>query len=243
MLLGARSPDTPGGPGLNRLVPWPVIRDSPTLSLSHMHVFFAELVRTVWVPRRRGRGPGRFSSAGVRGARSQAFQPGFPRYAQAPMTDTPSATPDFQVARTRCPHHFTATRFGLGLAVLLAVAFSDVLFGWRSFFTRDFANFGYPLAYHVQQSYRAGEVPLWNPYNVAGLPFLAQWNTLALYPLSLVYVLLPLPWSLNFFNLLHLFLGGLGMFCLARGWLRNGPAAGVAGGGCAFRRLLVRGVV
>jgi hypothetical protein len=155
------------------------------------------------------------------------------------MTDTPSATPDFQVARTRCPHHFTATRFGLGLAVLLAVAFSDVLFGWRSFFTRDFANFGYPLAYHVQQSYRAGEVPLWNPYNVAGLPFLAQWNTLALYPPSLIYVLLPLPWSLNFFNLLHLHLAGLGMFCLARRWLRHGGAAAVAGVGYAFSGLVV----
>jgi hypothetical protein len=88
--------------------------------------------------------------------------------------------------------------FAIGLILLVLVSFPDILLGWQSFFTRDFSNFGYPLAYYVRQSYRAGEIPLWNPYNFAGLPFLAQWNTLCLYPPSLLYVLLPLPWSLNF---------------------------------------------
>src|SRR6266508_2871476 len=134
---------------------------------------------------------------------------------------------------------FTIGRFALGLALLLFVAFPDVLLGWRSFFTRDFSSFGYPLACHVQQSFRGGEIPLWNPYNFGGLPFLAQWNTLAVYPLSLIYILLPLPWSLNLFNILHVYLGGLGMFCLARGWLKDGRAASVAGVGYAFGGVLV----
>src|SRR5437016_10240062 len=155
------------------------------------------------------------------------------------MTETATAASAEHPAATRSGEFFTLTRFAVGLAVLVAVAFNDVVFGWRSFFTRDFANFGYPLTYHVQQSYRAGEIPLWNPYNVAGLPFLAQWNTLALYPLSLIYVLLPLPWSLNFFNLLHLYLGGLGMFCLARRWMTDGAAASVTGVAYAFGGLVV----
>src|SRR6266567_3503998 len=155
------------------------------------------------------------------------------------MSDTSGAAPaDVPVTR-QSAGFLTLPRFAILLAVLLLASFPDVVFGWRSFFTRDFANFGYPLAYHVQQSYRAGEIPLWNPYNVAGLPFLAQWNTLTLYPLSLIYVLLPLPWSLNFFNLLHLYLGGLGMFCLARRWMNHGAAAAVAGVGYAFGGLLV----
>src|SRR5206468_7769089 len=127
----------------------------------------------------------------------------------------------------------------LGLALLVLVGVTDVACGWRSFFTRDLANFGYPLAYHVRQSYRACQIPLWNPYYFACLPFLAQWNTLALYPLSLIYILLPLPWSLNCFNLLHLYLGGVGMFSLARRWLRDGRAAGVAGVAYAFSGLMV----
>ena len=155
------------------------------------------------------------------------------------MSDTASAAPAETAASTRSKECFTLPRVAMGLAILVAVAFTDVAFGWRSFFTRDFANFGYPLAHHVQQSYRAGEIPLWNPYSVAGLPFLAQWNTLTLYPFSLIYVLLPLPWSLNFFNLLHLYLGGLGMFCLARRWMDHGAAAAVAAVGYAFGGLLV----
>src|SRR6266496_646484 len=159
------------------------------------------------------------------------------------MSHTASAAPSETAASTSSKEFLTLPRFAIGLALLVTVAFMDVVFGWRSFFTRDFANFGYPLAYHVQQSYCEGEIPLWNPYNVAGLPFLAQWNTLALYPLSLLYVLLPLPWSLNIFNLLHLYLGGLGMFCLARRWLRHGAAAGVAGVSYAFSGLLVSALI
>src|SRR5882724_9572981 len=155
------------------------------------------------------------------------------------MSDTAGSTPTDSTVTRQSVEFLTLPRFAILLAVLLLASFPDVIFGWRSFFTRDFANFGYPLAWHVQQSYRAGEIPLWNPYNFAGLPFLAQWNTLALYPPSLIYILLPLPWSLNCFNLLHLYLGGLSMFCLARRWLRDGRAASVAGVAYAFSGLLV----
>ena len=155
------------------------------------------------------------------------------------MSDTSGAASAEAPVTRQSVELLTLPRFAILLAVLLLASFPDVLFGWRSFFTRDFANFGYPLAWHVQQSYGAGEIPMWNPYNYAGLPFLAQWNTLALYPPSLIYILLPLPWSLNFFNLLHLYLGGLGMFCLARRWLRDGRAAGVAGVAYAFSGIMV----
>src|SRR5438552_2114811 len=172
-------------------------------------------------------------------AHSQAFQLRADQYARRPISDNASAVPYRTAAPTHPKEFFTLPYFAIGLALLVLVAFTDVAFGWRSFFTRDFANFGYPLAWHVQASYRAGEIPLWNPYNFAGLPFLAQWNTLALYPPSLIYILLPLPWSLNFFNLLHMHLGGLGMFCLARRWLRDGRAASVAGVAYAFSGLMV----
>ncbi len=155
------------------------------------------------------------------------------------MSDTSAAVPTESPVTRQSVEFLSLPRFAILLAVLLLASFPDVIFGWRSFFTRDFANFGYPLAWHVQQSYRAGEIPLWNPYNFAGIPFLAQWNTLALYPPSLIYILLPLPWSLNCFNLLHLYLGGLGMFCLARRWLRDGRAASVAGVAYAFSGLMV----
>ena len=102
------------------------------------------------------------------------------------MSDTSGAAATESPVTRQSVEFLTLPHFAILLAVLLLASFPLVIFGCRSFFTRDFANFGYPLAWHVQQSYRAGEIPLWNPYNFAGLPFLAQWNTLALYTPSLI---------------------------------------------------------
>src|ERR1043166_9113742 len=100
------------------------------------------------------------------------------------MSDTSGAATADAPATRQSVEFLTLPRFAILLSVLLLLAFPGVVLGWRSFFTRDFANFGYPLAWHLQQSYCAGHIPLWNPYNFAGIPFLAQWNTLALYPPS-----------------------------------------------------------
>src|SRR6266481_4868140 len=116
---------------------------------------------------------------------------------------------------------FTWQRFAGTLAVLIFAAFPGVLLNASSFVYRDFGLFGYPLAHYYRDSFWRGEVPLWNPLNNCGLPFLAQWNTMTLYPLSLFYLLFPLSWSLGVFNLGHLFLAGLGMYFLARQWTGN----------------------
>ena len=123
----------------------------------------------------------------------------------------------------------TPGRFALLLGLLIAAAFPGVLLGGTTFIIRDFGMFSYPVAYFHRQCFWRGELPLWNPFNNCGLPFLAQWNTLALYPLSLIYLLLPLTWSLSFFCLAHLFWGGLGMYFLARRWTGHRLAAGLAG--------------
>jgi hypothetical protein len=128
-------------------------------------------------------------------------------------------------------------RFALMLVVLIAISFPDVVFGADCFVLRDFGLFGYPLASFHRECFWRGEIPLWNPLNNCGIPFLAQWNTLALYPLSLIYLLLPLPWSLGYYCLAHLFLAGMGMFYLSRRWSGNNVAAGVAGVGYAFNGL------
>jgi hypothetical protein len=123
----------------------------------------------------------------------------------------------------------TPGRFALLLALLVVATFPGILFGGTTFIIRDFGLFSYPVAYFHRQCFWRGELPLWNPFNNCGLPFLAQWNTLTLYPLSLIYLLLPLKWSLSFFCLAHLYWGGLGMYFLAQRWANNRLAAGLAG--------------
>lgn len=120
-------------------------------------------------------------------------------------------------------------RFAAFLAVLLGFAFWPVVLGVASFCFRDFWAFGYPLAYYHKLAIWGGEIPLWNPLNNCGLPFLAQWNTLVFYPGSLIYLLLPLPWSLNLYCLAHLVLAGAGMHRLAWRWTGSNLAASVAG--------------
>lgn len=129
-------------------------------------------------------------------------------------------------------------RFPLVLAALMAVSYWEILLGFGSLFLRDFFVFGYPLAHYHQASLLAGEIPLWNPLSECGVPFLAQWNTMVLYPGSLIYVLLPLPWSLNVFVVLHNLLGGIGMYFLARHWTRMDVAGALAALVYCFHGLL-----
>src|SRR5947207_2181206 len=120
-------------------------------------------------------------------------------------------------------------RFALLLLVLVLAAFPDVILYAKTFHFRDYALFGYPLAHYHREAFWRGEIPLWNPLNNCGIPYLAQWNTMVLYPFSVIYLLLPLPLSLGWFCLFHLFWAGLGMYFLAFRWTSDDVAAGLAG--------------
>jgi hypothetical protein len=128
-------------------------------------------------------------------------------------------------------------RFALVLAVLILIPFWNVLLGVDTFAVRDFGLFSYPVAFFQRQCFWKGELPWWNPLSCCGLPFLAQFNTLALYPPALIYLLLPLTWSLPFFCLLHLFLGGMGMYFLAARWTGSRAGGALAGVVFAFNGL------
>ena len=128
----------------------------------------------------------------------------------------------------------TTARFAALLALFIAATFPEVVTGQATFFFRDFGVFTYPVAHYTRESIWHGEIPLWDPLNNFGIPFLAQWNTSCLYPPTLFYLLLPLSWSLGVFLLAHMFFAGMGMFLLARRWTGNPLAAALAGLGFAF---------
>src|ERR1043166_904211 len=123
----------------------------------------------------------------------------------------------------------TPGRFAIFLAAMILAAFPENALGLKTFFYRDFGVLGFPFVHYHHESFWRGELPLWNPYSNCGAPFLAQWGTMTLYPFSLFYCLLPLPWSLNFFCLAHLFVAGLGTFFLVRRWTGDPFAAAFAG--------------
>jgi hypothetical protein len=132
---------------------------------------------------------------------------------------------------------FTPVRFGIFLALLVFAAFPQVLLGLQTFVVRDYGFYSYPTAFFQQECFRHGELPFWDPFSNCGTPFLAQWNTMPLYPPALIYLTLPLTWSLSFFCLLHLWFAGVGMFYLARRWTGNNFAAAFAGVAFSFNGL------
>lgn len=127
--------------------------------------------------------------------------------------------------------------FALLLGVMICIPFWDVLLGFRTFAVRDFALFSYPSAFFQRDCFWHGQWPFWNPYSCCGVPFLAQLNTLAVYPLALIYLILPLTWALPAFCLFHLFLGGMGGYFLASEWTKSRSAGVIAGVIFAFNGL------
>lgn len=81
----------------------------------------------------------------------------------------------------------------------------------------------------VLEAVRTGQIPLWNPYLFSGVPFLAAGQHSALYPLSIIYWLLPLPQAYGWFSLLHFFLAATFAYFFLR-ILGLGRFAGFVGG-------------
>ena len=123
----------------------------------------------------------------------------------------------------------TPWRFAGVVALLIAVCFPAVILGLNAFVYGDMGQFAYPAAFFHRESFWRGEIPLWNPLNSCGIPFLAQWNTLTCYPPSLFYLVFPMPWSFDVFCLAHILLAAMGMYFLAHRWTNNRFAGAVAG--------------
>ncbi len=81
----------------------------------------------------------------------------------------------------------------------------------------------------ILENLREGEIPLWNPHQFSGIPFLAAGQQSALYPFSLLYYVLPLPSAYGWFTVLQLWLAGALMFAFIRG-LGVGKTGAAAGG-------------
>jgi hypothetical protein len=73
----------------------------------------------------------------------------------------------------------------------------------------DAMAFFYPIKLLTAQAIKAGHLPLWNPTILCGTPLLADVQSAVLYPLHLLFVLLPVPQAFGWAAYLHLVLAGL----------------------------------
>ncbi len=87
----------------------------------------------------------------------------------------------------------------------------------------------YPWKRFIVESLRGGELPLWNPYLFAGVPFLAAGQHSAMYPFSVIFYVMPLAQAYGWFSASQLFIAGLLMYLFARGLGVSRAGAAVAG--------------
>ena len=91
----------------------------------------------------------------------------------------------------------------------------------------------------IANALRSRELPLWNPYVFAGVPFWAAGQHSALYPLSALFYVLPIPLAFGWFAALHLFLAGTWTYVLARTLGLRRAAAMLAGATFMFSGFVV----
>ncbi|MEE9607164.1 MAG: YfhO family protein [Myxococcota bacterium] len=82
--------------------------------------------------------------------------------------------------------------------------------------TGDLYAQSYPMSSYGFKLLGSGAIPFWNPYQLCGAPFLAEPLTGLFYPANLVYLLFETGAAAEVSLVMHLLLGGLGMWALGR---------------------------
>src|SRR5262249_59121460 len=96
----------------------------------------------------------------------------------------------------------------------------------------DLTAYFFPKWVHGTAAVLSGRIPLWNPLELCGMPFLATAQVAALYPVkNLVFALFPAATALQVNTVAHLVLAGALEYAYAR-WIGAGRAAALA---AAFR--------
>ncbi len=133
------------------------------------------------------------------------------------------------------------------LAVLAALVFVHRVWveaprehGFESY---DNSAYFFPSAVYLHDSLREGRLPLWNPYQLAGQPFVALHVPGALYPPNLLLIgMLPPAMALAALTMLHLWIAGASSWMFAARLGLGAPASAAAAAGYMLCGSLVSGV-
>lgn len=102
------------------------------------------------------------------------------------------------------------------LMLTVAAVFWQHLFTSDVLFFRDIVFAHYPRAVELSAVVRAGQLPLWNPFEHFGEPVVVNPNYLLFYPTTWLTWVLPPAYGFKLHYVLHFFLLAAGSFLLAR---------------------------
>jgi len=75
----------------------------------------------------------------------------------------------------------------------------------------------YPARVFLGRAVRSGEIPLWNPHQMCGMPFLADARNAVFYPPNLLFAILPPDRAVGLLAALHLFAAGAFTYVFLKG--------------------------
>lgn len=104
------------------------------------------------------------------------------------------------------------------LIVLVLWFTNEIVMGGKVPFFRDLGPYFYPMRFHLAQSFRAGELPLWNGHVSMGFPFLANLQAAVFYLPHLSFLVLPFFDAIRFLFVLHHLAAAVGSYLLCRQW-------------------------
>jgi Bacterial membrane protein YfhO len=97
------------------------------------------------------------------------------------------------------------------VAVTIIIVFYRLFLGEVLFWGLPALQF-YPWSEYAFAMLRSGQLPLWNPYNGAGAPLIANYQSSLFYPLNWLGLILSLGFAMSITAVLHLFIAAWGMF-------------------------------
>lgn len=112
------------------------------------------------------------------------------------------------------------------LAALPTLLFADLLLGINVLYTRDVAQYHYPLRHILREIVLRGELPYWNPWIAAGQPLAANPAHQLFYPFTWLILLPSFQIGFHLHALAHVFIATFGMYALLRS-MRVGRIASV----------------
>lgn len=98
------------------------------------------------------------------------------------------------------------------LAILAVIPFLVPLLLGEVFTLRDHFDYFQPLRWYTAAELGAGRLPLWNPYNASGEPWLANPQTGVFYPPMWLHVVLPFATAYMLYLLFHVVVLGWGAY-------------------------------
>jgi len=92
----------------------------------------------------------------------------------------------------------------------------------------------YPWRLYAARMLHQGQIPLWNPYQFSGAPFVANLQSAVFYPLNLSFWIFDVRYAFGISAALHTLLAAFGTYFLAQRWKLSRPASLLAAIGFAF---------